>query len=63
MMLGANPPLEVIDGFIHRIRVNCMIDKVCLVRPGLFLVRFDHIHEQQEVISKGFFYFDRNPSL
>ncbi|KAJ8429249.1 hypothetical protein Cgig2_026285 [Carnegiea gigantea] len=63
MVLGANPPLEVIDGFIRRIWGNYWIDKVSLVRPGLFLVRFDRIHEQQEVINKGVFYFNRKPFI
>ncbi|KAJ8433707.1 hypothetical protein Cgig2_019816 [Carnegiea gigantea] len=63
MVLQANPPLEVIDGFIRRIWGNYFRDKVCLVRPGLFLVRFDQNNEQQEVTSKGVFCFNRKPFI
>jgi len=37
-VLGANPSLEIIEGFIKRIWSNYAIDKVCLVKSGLFLV-------------------------
>ena len=38
--LGANPPFEVIQGFIKRIWGMYDIDKVLQVKNGLFLVRF-----------------------
>ena len=34
-VLGANPPLEEIEGFCRRIWSNYCIDKVCLVNHGL----------------------------
>jgi len=39
-VLGANPPLEVIKGFILRIWGSYDIDKILQVPRGLFLVRF-----------------------
>ncbi|KAJ8420158.1 hypothetical protein Cgig2_021593 [Carnegiea gigantea] len=33
-VLGANPPLEVIEGFIKRIWKTFEIDKICLVKKG-----------------------------
>ena len=39
------------------------IDKECLVRAGLFLVRFQNVHDQIEVTRKGFHYFDQKPFL
>ena len=41
-MLGvrANPPLEVIKGFLTRIWEGYEIDKIWMARRGVFLVRF-----------------------
>ena len=61
-VLGANPPLEVIEGFIKRIWQNFDIDKICQVKKGVFLVRFKHLHEQSIVVQRGVYYFD-NKSL
>ncbi|KAJ8427589.1 LOW QUALITY PROTEIN: hypothetical protein Cgig2_006653 [Carnegiea gigantea] len=39
-VLGANPLVEVIDGFVRRIWKEYAIDKVMLIKKGLYLVRF-----------------------
>ena len=44
-VLGAYSPFNVIDGFIRRIWEQYMIDKVTMVRKGVFLVRFADIQE------------------
>ncbi|KAJ8429999.1 hypothetical protein Cgig2_033924 [Carnegiea gigantea] len=41
-VMGANPPLEVMEGYIRRIWRNLSITKVAMVRKGLFLVRFEN---------------------
>jgi len=57
-VLGENPPYEVIDGFARRIWVGCAIDKVLLIKKGLYLVRFMEHHDAMIVAQKGFYHFD-----
>lgn len=62
-VLGANPPFEVVKGYVHRIWNHLAIDKVLLIRKGLYLIRF---HEQSDallVAQKGVFYFDHKPFI
>ncbi|KAJ8419800.1 hypothetical protein Cgig2_030529 [Carnegiea gigantea] len=49
-VLGANPPFEVIEGFIRHIWRTFDIDKIYLVKKGVFLVRFKHLSEQSIVV-------------
>lgn len=60
-VLGANPPMEVIKGYMHRIWQNFEIDKIVLVRKGIFLVRFKKLEDKIVVESKGLYFFDRKP--
>ncbi|KAJ8419338.1 LOW QUALITY PROTEIN: hypothetical protein Cgig2_024013 [Carnegiea gigantea] len=54
-VLGANPPFE---GFIKRIWATLDIDKIILVRKGVFLVRFGNVQDKQVVEKRGVYYFD-----
>ena len=36
VILGANPPIEVIEGYVHRIGASKDMDKVVLARRGCF---------------------------
>ncbi|KAJ8423455.1 hypothetical protein Cgig2_012912 [Carnegiea gigantea] len=36
-VMGPNPPVEVINGYVHRIWANRSIDKVVLARRGVYL--------------------------
>ena len=58
-VLGANPPLEVIEGFIRRIWKAFDIDKICLVRKGVFLVCFNSLKDQMAVVQRGVYFFDK----
>jgi len=40
-VLGANPPYEVIAGYVNRIWNEFAIDKVLMIKKGLYLVRFE----------------------
>ena len=62
-VLGANPPLEVVEGFIKRIWKAFEIDKIYLVKKGVFLVRFKHLSDQSIVVQKGVYFFDNKPFL
>ena len=39
--LGANPPYVVITGYVNRIWNEFAIDKVLMIKKGLYLVRFE----------------------
>ena len=62
-VLGANPPYEVVKGYIKCIRVAYDIDQIVQVIKGLFLVRFIQLQDKVEVEKKGLYYFDRKPFL
>jgi len=57
-VLGANPPLEVMEGFIRRIWRDLSITKIALVRKGLFLVRFEKEQDMLQVTQRGIYFFD-----
>ena len=48
--MGADPPFEVMDGFVHRIWKLMDIDKVLMVRKGVFLVRFNNLLDKMTVV-------------
>ncbi|KAJ8422255.1 LOW QUALITY PROTEIN: hypothetical protein Cgig2_025875 [Carnegiea gigantea] len=62
-VLGANPPLGVIEGYVRRIWSQFVIDKVIAARKGLYLVRFKAMVDKDEVLKKGISYFDRKPFI
>ncbi|KAJ8446942.1 hypothetical protein Cgig2_026440 [Carnegiea gigantea] len=62
-VLGANPSFEVIKGFINRIWAAYEIDKILMVKKGLFLVRFIHLQDKLTVERRGIYYFDKKPFL
>ena len=41
-VMGANPPFEIMKGYLKRIWANLEIDRILYVRKGVFLVRFAH---------------------
>ncbi|KAJ8419449.1 hypothetical protein Cgig2_023655 [Carnegiea gigantea] len=62
-VLGANPPYEVIKGFVQQIWADFEIDKILMVRKGLFLVRFVQLQGKLTVEKRGLYYFDRKPFI
>jgi len=62
-VIGANPPLEVIEGFVRRIWQAFGIDKICLVRKCVFLIRFQNINDHFTVVQRGVYFFDNKPFL
>ncbi|XP_030510959.1 uncharacterized protein LOC115725539 [Cannabis sativa] len=57
-VLGANPPLSVLDGFVRRIWSG-KIDKVGLLSYGVFLIRFDTMEHRDEVLNGGYIFFNK----
>ena len=56
-VLGANPPFEVMKGFINRIWGGLNIDKIMVVRNGVFLVRFHNLQDQMKVVKRGLYHY------
>ena len=62
-VMGSNPPFDVIDGFVHRIWKSMDIDKVIIVRKGVFLVRFTNLLDKMTVLHRGLYFFDMKPFI
>ncbi|KAJ8445671.1 hypothetical protein Cgig2_007147 [Carnegiea gigantea] len=62
-VMGANPPFEVMKGFINRIWANFTIDRILYVRKGVFLVRFANLQDKMAVEKWGVYFFDNKPML
>ncbi|XP_074318645.1 uncharacterized protein LOC141655464 [Silene latifolia] len=62
-ILGANPPWEVVEGFIRRIWTKFNIDKISFMPNGIFLVRFKSMEMKEKVLSSGHYLFDNKPMI
>ncbi|KAJ8420666.1 hypothetical protein Cgig2_003372 [Carnegiea gigantea] len=62
-VLGANPPFAVMEGFFKRIWKAFEIDRILLVKRGMFLVQFTNLHDKQVVEKRGMYFFDNKPLL
>jgi len=60
---GANPPISIIEGFVKRMWMDYAINKVVLVKKGLYLVRFEDYQDTLKVIQRGFYLFDQKPFI
>uniref|UniRef100_A0A803PRM4 DUF4283 domain-containing protein n=1 Tax=Cannabis sativa TaxID=3483 RepID=A0A803PRM4_CANSA len=59
-VLGYNPPLSVIDGFIRRVWKG-KVDKVGSLSYGVFLVQFDTVEIRDEILNGGYVFFNNRP--
>ncbi|XP_074297875.1 uncharacterized protein LOC141628669 [Silene latifolia] len=57
-VLGANPPVEVVEGFLKRLWSNYPIDKISFCANGVFLRRFRTSQARQQILQQGHFLFD-----
>lgn len=62
-VLGANPPLHVIEGFVKRIWKSDNIDKLGSVAKGVFIVRFKSQEDVNKACESNGILFDRNPFI
>ncbi|XP_074283243.1 uncharacterized protein LOC141607794 [Silene latifolia] len=62
-VMGANPPWEVLDGYLRRIWQNYDISKISFLPNGLFVVRFAKLEHQKLVLAQGMFLFDGKPII
>ena len=50
-VVGANPPIHVMEGFVRRIWRNMGVEKVVVAAKGVFLVRFTTMARRDEVLA------------
>ncbi|XP_048494347.1 uncharacterized protein LOC104906959 [Beta vulgaris subsp. vulgaris] len=62
-VLGANPPISVMEGYFKRIWGKHGIDKIAIMGKGVFLVRFSSTEASLKVIHDGFQFFDQKPVI
>ncbi|XP_074271274.1 uncharacterized protein LOC141595202 [Silene latifolia] len=62
-VLGANPPWEILNGFLRRIWSKHSIDKVSFMPNGIVLVHFKEAKDKEEVLNAGHFMFDNKPLI
>ncbi|XP_074305966.1 uncharacterized protein LOC141641194 [Silene latifolia] len=62
-ILGANPPWEIVEGFIRRIWTKFNIDKISFLPNGIFLVRFKTMEMKEKVLASGHYLFDNKPMI
>ncbi|XP_056688191.1 uncharacterized protein [Spinacia oleracea] len=61
-VVGANPPIHVMEGFIRRIWKKYNVDNVVLVKKGVFLVRFLTM-DMRDNVTSGHYFFDNKPMV
>ncbi|XP_062114732.1 uncharacterized protein LOC133825855 [Humulus lupulus] len=61
IVLGANPPFRVFEGFIKRIWGNLGIEKIVRMNSGFTLVNFRDEATRDLILETGVIHFDRKP--
>lgn len=59
----ANPPLQVVEGFVRKIWKDQVIDKIGMVNRGVFLVRFASKKDQDKACNMNGILFDKKPFI
>ncbi|XP_074300302.1 uncharacterized protein LOC141631542 [Silene latifolia] len=62
-ILAANPPWEIVEGFIRRLWVNYQVDKLSFLPNGVFMVHFKNKGAMAAVLKQGHFLFDNKPLI
>ncbi|XP_048490011.1 uncharacterized protein LOC125491972 [Beta vulgaris subsp. vulgaris] len=61
-VMGANPLIHVMEGFVHRIWKNIKVDKVAMIHKGVFIVRFSSMDNRDKILL-GHYFFDNEPLI
>ncbi|XP_062100859.1 uncharacterized protein LOC133806786 [Humulus lupulus] len=61
VVLGANPPFRVFEGFVKRIWGNLGIDRIVRMNSGFTLVSFRDVATRDLVLETGVIHFDKKP--
>ncbi|XP_062119031.1 uncharacterized protein LOC133832737 [Humulus lupulus] len=63
MVLGANPPMAVFEGFIKRVWGHLGISQIARMTMGLIMVKFNDEATRSHVLENGCLHFDRKPVI
>ena len=61
-VVGSNPPIQVMKGFIRLTWKSFNVDKVAVIKKGIFIVRFDATDNRDKVL-QGNYFFDNKPLI
>ena len=62
-VLGANPPLKVMEGFVHRKWKHHGLDKLVGIGKGIFLARFHDKNNMLKIYNGDHIFFDSKPLI
>ena len=62
-VIGVNPPLHVIDRYVKRIWKDIDVEKVGMVRKGVFIVRLNDKVASDKACEMSGILFDRKPFI
>ncbi|XP_048501638.1 uncharacterized protein LOC125497954 [Beta vulgaris subsp. vulgaris] len=62
-VVGANPPDYVMEGYIRRIWRDQGVDKVAMVKPSIFVVRFRSVEKRDKILNGSIPFFDHKPVI
>ncbi|KAL2942185.1 2-succinylbenzoate--CoA ligase [Bienertia sinuspersici] len=62
-VLGSNPPLIVMNGFLRRVWKCYGVDKVGLLNKGTYLVRMNSEEGMMKAMATGVQFFDKKPVI
>lgn len=63
MVVGANPPVAVFEGFIKRVCGHLGISQVVRLAMGMTMVKFNDDATRDSVLENGMLQFDRKPVI
>ncbi|XP_062093504.1 uncharacterized protein LOC133799506 [Humulus lupulus] len=63
VVMGANPPLSVFEGFINRIWGKFGIERVARMNSGFTMVKFRDEATRDMILESGVIHFDRKPVI
>ncbi|XP_062076430.1 uncharacterized protein LOC133781463 [Humulus lupulus] len=59
-VVGANPPVSILDGFVRRLwKEN--VDKVGVLSRGIFIIRFCNLEFRNRVLNGGYLFLGKKP--
>lgn len=62
-VLGANPPQNVMEGFVRRIWGKLGVDEVALAGKGIFFIRLAAFEFELKVLNGGLVFFYSKPVI
>ncbi|VFR00991.1 unnamed protein product [Cuscuta campestris] len=60
-ILGANPPLDIIKGFLSRIWKTYDIEDISFLKESQFIVRFAKEEDRDEILKRTYYFMDNKP--